>query len=95
MSQRLEQGYRYLARQFTASNGKSTLMAPASPVFRGAYQEEPARGVDPKSELSLFRQLYVDDSHPSVAGTYLTAFAIVGFLFDVSVSEAKLGVGKA
>lgn len=88
MSQRLEQGYLHLARQFTASNDMTTIIAPAGLAFRAVYQEELARGVNPISEASLFRRLYVDDRHPSIAGSYLAASVIVASLFDVSVKGA-------
>jgi len=88
MSQRLEEGYLRLARELEASNGVPCLVVPVGLAFRAVYEDELAWGEDPKSKESLFRGLYLDDRHPSLAGTYLTAAVVVAKLMAAPVEKA-------
>lgn len=88
MSRRLEAGYVLLASRLASTNSKPCVVAPVGLAFRAVFEEESAMGIDPKSAGSLFRGLYVDDRHPSLAGSYLAAAVLVGTIMAVPVGPA-------
>ncbi len=88
MSNRIEEGYLRLARELEAASGDPCLVIPAGLAFRAVFEDEMARGVNPKSKDSLFRALYFDNGHPSLAGSYLTAAVVVTTLMAVPVEPA-------
>ncbi len=88
MSRRLEAGYLLLAGQLASSSANRCLVAPAGVAFRAVFEEEHAMGIDPKAKGSLFRGLYADDRHPTLAGSYLAAAVLVGTILAVPVEPA-------
>jgi hypothetical protein len=88
MSRRLETGYFRLARKLTSWNGERCLVAPAGVAFRAVFEDEIETGIDPKSRDSLFRGLYADDRHPTLAGSYLAAAVVVAKIMAVSIQSA-------
>jgi hypothetical protein len=88
MSRRLEAGYVRLARALTSSTAERCLVAPAGVAFRAVFEQEIAMGIDPKSKESLFRALYADDRHPTLAGSYLAAAVVVATIMAAPVEPA-------
>lgn len=88
MSRRLETGYFRLGRELTSRNGERCLVAPAGVAFRAVFEDEIELGINPKSRESLFRGLYTDDRHPTLAGSYLAAAVVVAKIMAVPVEPA-------
>jgi hypothetical protein len=80
MQARLLEGYQAYA-DACAADGTRPWILPAGLAFQRVYQDLVAQGVTPEEEGNAFYQLYqADGSHPSAAGSYLTALTAVAAL---------------
>ena len=80
MQSHLRDGYFQYATSQTTDN-RLVVVVPAGLAFEKVYDDIVAAGEDPLDEASLFWNLYVGDgSHPSLAGSYLTACTLFGSL---------------
>jgi hypothetical protein len=89
MQSLLLQGYLEY-RDATTTSERPVYIAPVGLVFATIYKDLLSEGHDPMQPGRLFHQLYHDDgSHPSLAGSFLTAVTIYATLTGHNPSRAE------
>ena len=87
MQKRLDVGTRSIAAKMS-TNLSPVIVVPAGLGYLTVYKDLVEKGIDPLSQNSQFRQLYLSDGkHPSIAGAYLTACMIASLYSQKSILQ--------